>query len=75
MKYNLYLLLLSIILSSCNNKIEKNVILNSHDLSRDTLFRPKNNLLEKKNVWIKLRVTKTDMELYSQILYRPTYSF
>ncbi|WP_427873523.1 hypothetical protein [Flavobacterium sp. MMS24-S5] len=48
MKYNLYLLLLSIILSSCNNKIEKNVILNSHDLSRDTLFRPKNNLLEKK---------------------------
>ncbi|SCY49596.1 hypothetical protein SAMN02927916_2300 [Flavobacterium anhuiense] len=48
MKYYLYLLLLSIILFSCNSKIEKNVILNSHDLSKDTLFSPKNNLLEKK---------------------------
>ncbi|WP_119792225.1 hypothetical protein [Flavobacterium anhuiense] len=47
MKYYLYLLL-SIIFFSCNNKIEKNVILHSHDLSSDTLFSPKNNLLEKK---------------------------
>lgn len=48
MKYNLYLLLLSIILFSCNNKTEKNVILHSPDLSRDTLFGPKNNLFKKK---------------------------
>lgn len=48
MKCNLYLLFLLIILFSCNNKIEKNVDLHLNHLSKDTLFEPKNNLLEKK---------------------------